>query len=349
MSASDGQRADLVFEGGGVKGIGLAGAWCHLAGKGYVADRVAGTSAGAITAAMVAAGTPADDLRRLVLEEIEFAKFEDGGGLPWSEPLELLRRKGLHPGSYFEGWMREQLSARGISTFGDLRLPDAGEGDAVAHRLQVIASDVSCRRLLVLPRDARHLGTDPDDLEVATAVRMSMSIPVFFDPVVAKGPGRAEHVVVDGGLLSNFPVWLFDAPPGQEPRWPTFGFLLVAPGQRNPLGGPPADADGPGDLSLPEYAMAIVHTVLEAHDRLYLEQADFARTITIDTLGVETTQFSIDHDGPLKQKLFASGEAAAATFLAAWDFEGYKRAFRAPAAAPASRRDRVASVMAAAR
>jgi NTE family protein len=349
MAATEnGPKADLVFEGGGVKGIGLAGAWCHLAGKGYVAERVAGTSAGAITAAMVAAGLPADDLRRLVLEEIAFARFEDGGGLPWSEPLELLRRKGLHPGRYFEGWMREQLSARGISRFGDLRLPDAGaDENGVAHRLQVVASDVSCHRMLVLPRDARHLGVEPDDLEVARAVRMSMSIPVFFDPVVAEGPGKAEHVVVDGGLLSNFPVWLFDAPPGQAPRWPTFGFLLVAPGQRNPLGGPPADQ--PGEMSLPDYAMAIVHTVLEAHDRLYLEQADFARTITIDTLGVQTTQFSIDHDGPLKQKLFASGEAAAAAFLQSWDFEGYKRAFRVPAAAPPSRRERVAQVMAAAR
>ena len=41
---------DLVFEGGGVKGIGLAGAWEALEAENYRPRRVAGTSAGAITA-----------------------------------------------------------------------------------------------------------------------------------------------------------------------------------------------------------------------------------------------------------------------------------------------------------
>ncbi len=69
----------------------------------------------------------------------------------------------------------------------------------------------------MLPRDAREqLGIDPDELEIATAVRMSMSIPMFFDPVVHRNPTNRddEHVIVDGGLLSNFPIWLFDSPPG---------------------------------------------------------------------------------------------------------------------------------------
>src|SRR5437660_1398628 len=64
----------------------------------------------------------------------------------------------------------------------------------------------------------------------AGAVRMSMSIPVFFKPV-----RRGGHEIVDGGILSNFPVWLFDAPAGVAPRFPTFGLLLVAPHQAAPL------------------------------------------------------------------------------------------------------------------
>ena len=60
---------------------------------------------------------------------------------------------------------------------------------------------------------------------------MSMSIPVFFEPVTA----WTSHEIVDGGLLSNFPIWLFDTPPGTTPRFPTFGLLLVAPGQTAPL------------------------------------------------------------------------------------------------------------------
>ena len=49
------KKADLVLEGGGVKGIGLLGAVLALADAGYTFPRVAGTSAGAIVTALVAA------------------------------------------------------------------------------------------------------------------------------------------------------------------------------------------------------------------------------------------------------------------------------------------------------
>ncbi len=331
-------RADLVFEGGGVKGIGLAGAYCHLARNGYVPARVAGTSAGAIIGSLVAAGYGADELERLVLDDMEFRRFADGSHLPWSGPLELLTRKGLHPGTYFETWIRERLAEKGVARFGDLRRPGAAE-----QPLQVIASDVSHARLLVLPRDAGLLGVDPDALEVAAAVRMSMSIPVFFDPVTFRNPRDRHdvHLIVDGGMLSNYPVWLFDVPEGQEPRWPTFGFLLVPPSTRDPLLPAALVAHDDSDLSLPRYLELIGATVIEAHDRIYVEQADYARTISIDTLGVHTTQFSIDDDPGLKRRLFDSGAAAGAKFLSTWDFAGYRREFRA-GRAQASRHERIA-------
>ena len=149
----------------------------------------------------------------------------------------MAAHKGLHPGKYFESWMRERLEQKGITKFGQLRVPDAGDGPP-QYRLQVIASDITEQRMLVLPRDAEeHLGLDPDELEIAAAVRMSMSIPIFFDPVVYKDPRNPhdQRLIVDGGLLSNSPIWLFDSPPGQVPRWPTFGLLLVAPNQQAPL------------------------------------------------------------------------------------------------------------------
>ena len=316
--AQDEKRVDLVFEGGGVKGIGLAGAYAHLDAEGFRAQRVAGTSAGAITAALVAAGYTGEELRTLVLEEMKYRPFEDGGHWVGSQAIEMLRHKGLHPGTFFEDWMRRHLEKKGITKFGQLRDPtaDPDAADGPQYRLQVIASDLTRERMLVLPRDARtQLGIDPDELEIAKAVRMSMSIPVFFDPVIHRNPTDAqdERVIVDGSLLSNFPVWLFDCPPGQTPRWPTFGMLLVAPNQRDPLvanppNQPPHEASG----SIKEFLMSIGRTMMEAHDRIYVEQANYARTIPIDTVGVGTTQFSIDDEPELKQRLYQSGHDAAA-------------------------------------
>ena len=334
-TAADEKRVDLVFEGGGVKGIGLAGAFGYLDEQGFKPQRVAGTSAGAITAALVAAGYSGEELRSLVLEQMKFKSFEDGGRWAVSQALELAAHQGLHPGKYFEGWMRERLEEKGITRFGQLReagADGADGGDAAQYRLQVIASDITEQRMLVLPRDAQeHLGLDPDELEIAAAVRMSMSIPIFFDPVVHHDPRKPheQRLIVDGGLLSNFPVWLFDTPRGQVPRWPTFGLLLVAPNQQAPLvaGDKPARTEE-GNVSILGFLLAIGHTMMEAHDRLYVEQANYARTIAIDTLGVQTTQFSIDDDSQLKAKLYQSGRDAAAEFLKTWDFNAYIKTFR---------------------
>ena len=345
-TAGDEKRVDLVFEGGGVKGVGLAGAFGYLDEQGFKPQRIAGTSAGAITAALVAAGYSGAEMRSLVLEEMKFKSFEDGGRWPVSQALELAAHKGLHPGKYFESWMRERLEQKGITKFGQLRDTTDG-GDPAQYRLQVIASDITEQRMLVLPRDAKeHLGLDPDELEIAAAVRMSMSIPIFFDPVVYNDPRNPhdQRLIVDGGLLSNFPVWLFDSPPGQVPRWPTFGLLLVAPNQQAPLvpGDAPARTEE-GKVSILGFLLAIGHTMMEAHDRLYVEQANYARTIPINTLGVQTTQFSIDDDPDLKRRLYESGRDAAAEFLKTWDFDAYIKTFRQ--GDQPTRRERVAATM----
>ena len=134
-AAGDEKRVDLVFEGGGVKGIGLAGAFSYLDEQGFKPQRVAGTSAGAITAALVAAGYSGDELQSLVLEEMKFKSFEDGGHWPVSQALELAAHKGLHPGKYFENWMRERLEQKGITKFGQLRVA-SGDGATAATGTQ---------------------------------------------------------------------------------------------------------------------------------------------------------------------------------------------------------------------
>ncbi|HEV3048490.1 MAG TPA: patatin-like phospholipase family protein [Solirubrobacteraceae bacterium] len=329
--APEDPRVDLVFEGGGVKGIGLAGAFGELWERGYRPQCAAGTSAGAITAALVAAGYSGPQIQEIVLREMKFERFEDPSF--WDhfgvagDMVEFLKARGMHSGDYFLDWMREKLKEAGKVKFGDLR-DEQATNERRRYTLQVIASDLSARSMLVLPRDAAQLGIDdPDELEIAEAVRMSMSIPVFFKPVLRKdGQGRT-HTIVDGGLLSNYPIWLFDSPPGSRPRFPTFGMLLVAPNQADPLlPAPAADAPLPSVAPPVDFAKAIVETMMEAHDRLYVEAANFARTIAIPTLGVRTTQFDIDEE--TATKLFDSGRQAAEEFLSGWSFRAYLEEFR---------------------
>lgn len=335
------QRVDLVFEGGGVKGIGLAGAFCELFEQGYRPQCVAGTSAGAITAALVAAGYSGEELKSLVLDEMNFQLFADKPRLhvlgTLGEVIEVLRDRGLHSGDYFLGWIREKLHARGIETFADLPGEAHSENPAREYRLQVIASDLTTHSMLILPRDAERLGVQPAELPVAEAVRMSMSIPIFFDPVLyPSSKADGQHMIVDGGMLSNYPIWLFDAPAGKTPQFPTFGMLLVAEHQQDPLlpQPPPVAPHQSGMLSPIGYVKAIADTMMQAHDRMYVEQASYARTIPIPTCGVATTEFDITKEKA--QELFDSGRNAAAEFLKTWNFADYIAKFREQP--PASRR-----------
>jgi NTE family protein len=325
------KRVDLVFEGGGVKGLGLVGALSVLEERGYEPQSVAGSSAGALLAALLAAGYTAAELREIFLN-FDFTSVQDTS---WEDrlpligtPLSLLKDQGVYEGRALLNYVRNLLADRRVSNFGDL-VNHANEGEERhRYKAQVIASDITGRRLLVLPRDAPWLGVEePDSFEVALAVRMSTSIPFYFEPVEFRNPttGR-KHLIVDGGVLSNFPVWLFDS--REEPRWPTFGLRLVEPEPETPLDHRMEPATYPmgGIRTTIDYVKSLVYTMLEAHDRLYIEMADFARTIPIPTLGVRTTDFDLPKERKLE--LYEAGRAAAEKFLETWSFELYLEEFR---------------------
>lgn len=319
-------RFDGVFEGGGVKGIGLVGALAAIEDAGYESMNLAGTSAGAIVAALCAAGYTATELKPII-QGLDFNALTDPpaiGHLPLiGHVIDELFEKGLYKGDYFQSLMRDLLAAKGIHTFRDLADPEATD-ERYRYKVRVIASDITRGRMLVLPQDVQSYGRDPADLEVAVAVRMSMSIPFFFIPMRLQ-----DSYIVDGGLLSNFPVELFDV--AGIPEWPTFGFKLVRADDatmivRHPISGP-----------LSELA-AMFFTAMSAHDAFYLSASKFVRTISIDTLDVQTTDFNLSPER--KEALYQSGAAAAKDFLAHWDFEEYKALYRSGQPVP-RRRDQV--------
>lgn len=312
-------KVDAVFEGGGVKGIGLVGAVAVTEEHGYQFENVAGTSAGAIVAALIAAGYKADHLKHII-ENLDYNEFKDKGLIDKIPvigfALSLGFEKGIYEGEFFETWLRDLLvkaPERPVRSFGDLKTPY--DDPIYRYRLQVIASDISRGKMLVLPRDISDYSIDPDELDVALAVRMSMSIPFFYEPVVLKDTNGHPCYIVDGGILSNYPVWIFDDG-STEPPWPTFGYKLVEPGT-----GKPHVINGPISLF-----GAMFNTMMEAHDARYIEDSDFVRSIAIPTLGVQTTEFDLSRER--SDQLYESGRQAAAEFFQRWDFNRYKARYR---------------------
>ncbi len=175
-------------------------------------------------------------------------------------------------------------------------------------------------------------GVSPDDQPVADAVRASASIPFFFRPFrmqvdkAAVTGGHSEILCTDGGMLSNFPIDIFDRTDAKVPRWPTLGVKLSAQQQSINPGWQP----NPGPLEL---AKSLISTMTNAHDQMHISDPSFSsRTIFVDTTGFKATDFHLtDAD---KRTLFDNGTAAGTAFLSTWDWEAWKAQYNETGSAP---------------
>jgi NTE family protein len=338
MTAPDPLTTDLVLEGGGVKGLALVGALEVLSGAGYTVARVGGTSAGALVGAVVAAlqarGEDLVVLRDIALT-LDYRRFRDRG-LPLDPPgplglladaVSVVVEDGAYEGDYLRDWLRGVLTDLGVRTFGDLRRHDEGDDGGVHHRygLVVTATDLSRRRLVKLPWDYPDYGLDPDEQDVAEAVRASASIPFFYEPVQLRG-AHGTATLVDGGLVSNYPVSIFDREDGRVPRWPTIGVRLDALN----LSRDRAVSRVRGPVAM---GVALVATAIEACQAEHvLSPANVARSITVSTDQVSAIDFGLSREEQLE--LRRAGAEAAEEFLAGWDWDGWLRAHRGGGSSP---------------
>ena len=329
------KRADLVLSGGGVKGIGLVGAMAALVDAGYVPQRISGTSAGALVGAVLAAAVhrgrvDAAELERLAMD-IDYRKFLDPGlvervpvfGPAWG----IVSGDGAYRGVALRDWVAKRLASYGVETFADLKIADRTLPPEQRYRLVVTVADVTLGQLIRLPWDYRRVyGLDPDEQSVADAVRASTAIPFFYHPATLTAADGRESTLVDGGLLSNFPIDSLDRTDGKPPRWPTLGVTLlpnlpadnvqVIPALR------PLRLLGP-----PTLLEKVVTTILVGRDQAYLNQPWVsARTIRVDTTDAGVLNFDLsDAD---KAALYRKGFDAAEDFLMTWDFADYVTRFR---------------------
>ena len=335
-------RADLALEGGGVKGIGLVGAVLVLDEAGYSFARVAGSSAGAFAACLIAsiskAGKPMTALRAY-LDRLDFSKFMPEGKLhhffdhlgraaPAVADLEILtHRIGLYPGTYLRQWLQPILDDLGVRTFADLKIDQSDDpGMSLPpdrrYRLVVHTSDITRRQLVRLPWDYEFYGLCADEQDVVGAVRASMSLPFVFEPVTIQANEASIPVPTpdgsmiqhydagtvtwtDGGMLRNFPIGAFDRVDGRPVRWPTIGIKLCSLPTR--FGATQASR------TAPSVAIHALHTLINEWDRYNVEETTAARTIFVDNAGVTAIQFDL---GPDQQnELFINGVQAATRFI----------------------------------
>ncbi len=361
---------DLVFEGGGAKGMVLVGAYQVLAERGHTPGRLLGTSAGAITAALIAAGyTPQEMLDALTeragnlpifatfmgdpppfddkavqesairsfLRDIDFTfipnfledKIDDqiaqalasrGRGRNF---FALVERGGWYSAHNFLSWMSRRLDTgtfRGQPRqFSKLTL---AQFHAITQvDLSFVAADASGSRLLVL-----NHRTAPD-CPLLYAVRMSMSIPLLWDEVIWQaewGPYRGHdltgHAIVDGGMLSNFPIELFisaEAPVtaimGAKQNNPILGLLiddtLPVPAPRGLLVNSNVQL---GKLQTLQRLMRLINTATTAHDKMVIEAFEHL-VVRLPAAGYGTTEFDMSDER--REALVDAGRLAMRAYL----------------------------------
>lgn len=278
----------LVFEGGGVKGIAYAGAIKVLEDKGVLKNihSVSGTSAGAITAVLLALNYTADRINT-VITELDFKSFEDG-----FNPLRLGTKYGLYKGDAFLKWMKARIRETGLdenATFSDL------ESAGTYRKLRVFATDLYTKSIQEFSAE------ETPDTIVAEAARASMSIPLFFQSWQFSNKKPNDHIYVDGGVLYNFPFETYSTP------HTTLGFYL-----KNLSGKEEVNAFG-HDHPL-KYVRATFDTLLKAQNIAFDENTNEEKhTVIIDDMGVSATNFKLDD--ATKKALKDQGAKATTAFL----------------------------------
>lgn len=303
-----------VFEGGGVRAAAHAGGFAAAKRAGITFGKVAGTSAGSIVAALVAAGATPGYLRQH-LQELDFVPLLDPPDkkgifftkrLPlWARTLRLMTwggfRKlaniakygGLHNSASLGNWIESRLvelvrpkgSSKEPVLFSELPIP-----------LHVIATDFSTGKPKIWSPE-----TTPDE-SVTLAVRHSCTIPMFFQPAPS-----GSSIFFDGGAVSNLPAYVLNKQKGSNderdvlPR--ILAFRLIA--------------DAKGARSVPDlhnFIKRLADTVIDSASEIQLQLQPNVYPINIETGEIQSTDFG-KVDEKAKRFLYGRGVSCVRNFI----------------------------------
>lgn len=308
---------NLIFEGGGVKGIAYIGALEVLNQKGILKDirRVGGTSAGAITALLLALDCTIEEVKNIIWHT-DFKRFMDSSWGVIRNTDRLLNEFGWFKGDFFKSWISEiirEKTGSSTTTFAELKQLKNNK------ELFLIGTNLSTGFAEIFS----HIHSP--NMTLAEGVRTSMSIPFFFTAV----RNQKKEVCVDGGVLENYPIKLFDRKSYIESYFTTTGYYedfnrSFQSSEMDPyvfnmetLGfrldtyseikvfEKMEKPDSKAIKNFFDYVKRLVTTMLDSQQNRHLHSDDWQRTIYIDTLGVRTTDFEISEEH--KNALLESG------------------------------------------
>ena len=294
---------NLVFEGGGVKGIAYGGALKVLDEMNILPGitRVGGTSAGAINATLLALGFTFQEVSDIIAAT-NFNDFEDKSGFIVANMRRILKNYGWFKGDAFKAWIGEKIKKKtGKENFTFAELQEAITGGEPGFReLYLAVTNLSQQRVEIFSNERTP------DIAIKDAVRMSMSIPLFF-----KAIKMGNDIMVDGGLAYNYPINLFDNQKylvnpenkgdytadaeGYVYNFETLGFRLdskdVITASKEDWSLVPAKIK-----NLKDHIVGVLSFLMDYANKVHLRTPDWNRTIFIDTLDVKTTQFDLPQD-----------------------------------------------------
>lgn len=275
------QLKNVVFGGTGVRNPAYAGALLALEERGLYRGITGfgGCSAGAIVAALAGVGyTPEEVLDRMIA--IDFKRIL--GGSFFFGPARMLRKFGWYKADYLVETLGEMIAERMGDALVDIETCEAKTG----NRIRIVGTNLSRRMACVFPSAAlRHV-------PLVEAVRISMSIPWFFE-----AQRLERELYVDGGVLWNLPVELFDVM--GEPNDGTLGFIVREPNQKKPT-----------LIERPhQYMESLLRTLARSQEgSLDSHPSTRGRVVQIDDLDIAPTDFGISD--PQKWALVEAGRVA---------------------------------------
>lgn len=342
---------NLVFEGGGVKGAAYVGALRVLEGKGILKniERIGGASAGAINAVLLGLGFSLDEIETFLYDPKLFKSFEDKDTGFFRNTWRLIYEFGWCKGVVFEAWIKARIAEKTgnpDSSFADIeKMKDKKNFKSI----YLIGTNLSFASYEIFSSEYTP------DMSLAEATRISMSIPLFFKAVKKKRKNndKATDIYVDGGLLNNYPIRIFDSkkyvtnpdnyfvPKNYEKanasisnmensdikikdlgyvyNKETLGFRLDSKGEIFQLRKyAESEAFEPEAIDgLYDYLKMLVNNLLAAQQSSHLNNNDWARTIYIDTGDVGATDFDLSE--AKKDILVESGELGTNKFFDWYD------------------------------